>query len=120
MVDSERLSGPALRAFENIAEAWNLRLAERRALLGGIPATSYDRIRARGARSLSADTLERISHVLGIYKALHVIFANDAYADRWVREPNGAFGGDTALARMLAGFSSLVAVRQYLDGVRGG
>jgi uncharacterized protein (DUF2384 family) len=115
-----RLAGPALRTFENIANRWGLRPAERRALLGGIPSTTYDRMRKAPDRAtLSADTLERISHVLGIYKSLHVLFPNAEYADRWISEPNTAFGGATARERMLAGFTQLVDVRRYLDAARG-
>jgi uncharacterized protein (DUF2384 family) len=119
-VEAERLSGPAVRAFENIADKWGLRQNERRLLLGDIPSTTYARMRkAPGRTTLSKDTLERISHVLGIYKALHVLIPNGEYADRWIKEPNTAFGGASALERMLEGFTQLVNVRRYLDGVRG-
>lgn len=119
-VNAERLSGPALRTFEKIADAWKLRPSERRALLGDVPATTYDRMRKAPDRStLSKDTLERISHVLGVYKALHVLFTNATYADRWVKEPNAAFGGAPALDRMTEGFTQLVSVRRFLDGARG-
>jgi uncharacterized protein (DUF2384 family) len=119
-VETERLSGPALRTFENIAERWGLRAGERRALLGNVPATTYDRMRKAPDRvTLSADTLERISHVFGIYKALHVLIPNSEYADRWISEPNEAFGGATARERMTESFTQLVDVRRYLDSVRG-
>ncbi|GAC1431995.1 MAG: MbcA/ParS/Xre antitoxin family protein [Candidatus Velthaea sp.] len=119
-LETDRLSGPALRTFENIADRWKLRPAERRALLGNVPATTYDRMRKTPDRAgLSADTLERISHVLGIYKALHVLIPNAEYADRWISEPNTAFGGMTARERMLESFTQLVNVRRYVDGARG-
>ena len=69
-----------------------------------------------------ADVLERISYILGIYKALHLLFADRAQADGWVRRPNAAlmFGGRSALERMLAGqVADLYVVRQYLEGQRG-
>jgi uncharacterized protein (DUF2384 family) len=119
-VAAHRLSGPALRAFENIADKWGLRQNDRRRLLGDVPATTYDRMRKSPDRAtLAGDQLERISHVLGIYKSLHVLFTNDEYADRWIKEPNTQFGGASALDRMLAGFTQLVDVRRYLDTVRG-
>lgn len=71
---------------------------------------------------MPADVLERISYILGIYKALHLLFADRAQADGWVRRPNAAlmFGGRSALERMLAGdVADLHAVRQYLDAQRG-
>ena len=117
---ARNLAGPALRTFETIADRWGLRPAERRALLGGIPASTYDRLRkAPGRAALAPDTLERVSHVLGIYKALHVLFPNDEYADRWISQPNADFGGQSARERMRSGFSQLVDVRRYLDAARG-
>jgi uncharacterized protein (DUF2384 family) len=114
------LAGPALRTFQNIADRWKLKPAQRRALLGNIPSATYYRVRQNpDSAQLSADTLERISHVLAIYKALHVLFPSDTYADRWISEPNQAFGGGTARDKMLSGFTQLVAVRQYLDAQRG-
>ena len=42
-------------------------------------------------------------------------------ADAWVRKPNAAFGGSSALAVMLAGnVADLVRVRRWLDAARGG
>lgn len=117
--ESVELAAPALRSFQRIADAWGLRPSQRRALLGGIPPSTYDRLRKSAKPALSDDGLERISHILGIYKALHVIFPASEYADRWIREPNAAFAGTPALERMLEGFTGLVDVRRYLDAQRG-
>jgi hypothetical protein len=67
--------------------------------------------------------MERISYVLGIYKALQVLLPDAAAADGWVRRPNAAppFGGRSALERMLSGnVADLFLVRQYLDAQRAG
>ncbi len=110
----------ALQAFERIASAWKLSIAERRMLLGGVPKTTYDRWRRAPDRAnLTTDTLERISHVLGMYKALHVIFTDAGDADAWIGEPNTRFGGASAKAHMLGSFTQLVETRRYLDTVRG-
>ena len=66
--------------------------------------------------------LERISYVLGIYKALQVLFPDPTRADAWLRKPNAAlpFGGGSALDRMLSGnVADLFVVRSYLDAPRG-
>ena len=66
--------------------------------------------------------LERISYVLGIYKALQILIPDEARADAWIATPNTAplFGGHSALERMLGGnVGDLYAVRQYLDAQRG-
>jgi uncharacterized protein (DUF2384 family) len=119
-VRNRRLAGPAIRTFENIADRWQLKPAERMLLLGNMPSSTYYRIRKRpDDADVSDDTLERISHVLAIYKALHVLFSSDEYADRWISEPNTAFGGQPAKKRLLAGFTQLVDVRRYLDAQRG-
>ena len=112
----------ALRAFFNIAERWNLSAAEQRVLLGNPPSSTFFKWKKERKGPLSRDVLERISYVLGIYKALQILLADPERADSWVREPNAAplFGGRSALERMLGGnVGDLYAVRQYLDAQRG-
>ena len=122
-LNSLGLSGPALRTFFNIAEAWELTTEEQRKLLGGMPRATYFRLRKDAeAAVLARDTLERISYILGIYKALQILLPEKA-ADKWIKNPNTAslFGGRPAIERMLAGnVVDLYQVRQYLDGERGG
>jgi len=61
----------------------------------------------------------RISYLLGIFKSLEIIYYQPDLADSWVRKPNAAFGGQSALDRMLAGqIVDLARVREYLDSVR--
>lgn len=115
-------SAPALRAFFRIAAAWGLSATEERVLLGNPPASTFFKWKKQHAGTLSRDVLERISYVLGIYKALQVLFPDPARADGWVKRPNSAslFGGRSALERMLGGnVSDLFVVRQYLDAQRG-
>ena len=116
------LAAPGLRAFFQIVEKWGLTTDQARCLLGSPGRTTYFRWKRGQPGPLPADTLERISYVLGIYKNLHLIFADQRQADTWVKRPNAAtiFGGNCALDRMLAGqVSDLYAVRQYLGGQRG-
>ena len=117
-----RLSAPALRAFFGIARAWELSAAEERALLGWPPASTFHKYKSGHPGVLSLDTLTRISLVLGIYKALHILFAETAFADRWVRLPNAnpLFGGKTPLAFIGdAGIDGLFQIRRLLDARRG-
>ena len=120
---ARNLSGPALRAFFRIASAWSLNTAQERALLGNPPASTFFKWKKGLAGNLSRDVLERISYVLGIYKALQILLPDPARADTWVRSPNAAplFHGQSALDRMLGGnVADLFVVRQYLDAQRGG
>lgn len=123
-VSPERLSAAGLRAFARIAEAWQLSVDEQLRLLGQPPRSTFFAWRkAPEKASLSRDTLERLSNLLGIYKSLQILLPDAAAADAWVRRPNSAppFGGRSALDRMLAGnVGDLNLVRRYLDGVRGG
>jgi hypothetical protein len=118
------MSAAGLRAFFRIAEAWGLDNEAQMKLLGSPGRSTFFKWKAapESAR-LGHDTLERISYILGIYKALQILLPDARAADEWVRRPNAAplFGGRSALERMLGGnVGDLMAVRQYLDAVRGG
>ena len=122
-----QLSGPGLRAFLNIADEWRLSEHERLRVLG-FPARSTFRawtakVRQKTDITLSADELIRISAVLGIYKALKIIFPRDEDAARWLRSSNtgSMFGGQAPLALVTSGTQdTLMLVRRYLDAWRGG
>src|SRR5688500_14791345 len=117
-----RLSAPALRAFFNIARAWDLSTTEERALLGWPPASTFHKYKSGDAGVLSFDTLTRISLVLGIYKALHLLYAEPAFADRWIRMPNAntLFGGQAPMALVAeTGLDGPFQARRLLDSRRG-
>ena len=117
------LGGPARRTFFRIADAWKLSPNEARRILGEPPRSTFFLWKRAGEGQLSRDTLERVSYVLGIYKALQILLPQKDAADTWVRSPNSAplFGGRPALDRMLSGnVADLYVVRQYLDAQRGG
>lgn len=120
--DSARMSAPALRTFFAIADRWDLSTAERQRLLGLKPSSYFKHRRDPKSARLSRDTLERISYVLGIYKALQILLPRKEAADSWIRRKNAApvFNGHSPLDLMLAGkVSDLYLVRRYLDGERG-
>jgi hypothetical protein len=121
-VSVERMSGAGLRTFFRIAALWKLSVDEQITLLGSPARSTYFKWKKEGAAGLPRDVLERLSYVLGIYKALQVLVPDEAAADAWVRRPNdGApFGGRSALERMLSGnVVDLYEVRRYLDAERG-
>lgn len=93
-------------------------------LLGNPPrSTFYKWKKEPESARLGRDTLERISYILGIYKALQILLPEPEVADNWIHKPNSAsiFGGKSALQRMLSGnVADLYVVRQYLDAMRGG
>lgn len=123
----KQLSGPGLRTFLNIANEWRLSEAERLRLLG-LPSRStfhgwVAKVRKGTDITLSVDELIRISAVLGIYKALKIIFAREGDAERWLRSANTGplFGGGSPLELVTSGTQdALMTVRRYLDAWRGG
>ncbi|MGA8277711.1 MAG: MbcA/ParS/Xre antitoxin family protein [Rhodanobacteraceae bacterium] len=117
------LSGPVLRTFFRIADLWRLTAGEQRHLLGDPPPSTFFKWKQGHRGTLSRDVLERISYMLGIYKALEILLPAPERADAWVRTANTSpvFGGRAPLDRMLSGnVADLYVVRQYLDANRGG
>jgi hypothetical protein len=120
--DSEELGSTALTAFFNITAAWGLSAEEERVLLGSPPRSTFFKWKSEKSARLSSDTIERISYVMGIYKALRILLPTTEAAHSWIKKPNTArgFGGKSALERMLAGrVVDLADVRRYLDAERG-
>ena len=113
------MSAPALRTYFNITNAWKLSTQQRMTLLGLSARSTFFKWKADpDSVKLSMDTLERISYVLGIYKALQILLPDKTAANEWIHRPNSAeiFGGSSALDRMLSGqVGDLLVVRQYLD-----
>ncbi len=118
-----QMSGPAIRAFFNVARVWELSGEEQRALLGWPAESTFFKYKSGDVGALPFDMLVRISLVLGIYKDLRILYPERGLADRWVKLPNSnpLFGGRTALAFMTAaGIDGLYQVRRLLDARRGG
>ena len=110
-----------MRAGIRLFEQWGLNDAQSRTLLGDPAARTYARWKRGEAARVPADTARRLSYLMGIHKALRYLFKEPERAHGWIRKPNTAFGGQSALERMLAGdLVDLAAVRAYLDAERGG
>jgi hypothetical protein len=119
--DLERLSGPGIRAFFNLAKAWELPIEAQRLLLGGIGKSTLHRWKRDQDAQLGLDQLERISHLLGIHKSLQILLPTSA--NTWVTRPNqnALFQGHPPLLLMVqGGIEGLRRVRQFLDAQRGG
>ena len=106
--------------FESLADAWSLSTDQQIKLLGSPGRSTFFNWRKKGGK-LPDDTLERISHLVAIYKALQILFPDHESADGWIKRQNAYFGGQTALDAMLSGrFADLYKVREYVDAQRGG
>ena len=121
--DPRKIASAALQAFFNLSERWGLSVSEQRILLGSPPESTFFKWKAeKTARRLSRDAIERVSYLLGIYKALNILLPSTRAANEWIRKPNAAplFHGQSAIERMIAGsIVDLADVRRYLDTQRG-
>ena len=118
----ERLSKSALQGFFKLAQAWKLRDEDACILLGGVSSSAFYEWKKKPGRVLEVDRITRISYLLGIYKALHILYG-DKLADEWVHLPNTnpIFAGRSPLAYMLGGgLLAMQSVRKLLDARRGG
>lgn len=117
----ERLSQSAVDGFFAIVDKWQISMERASELLGGMPRSTVYKLKM-AAGTLSQDELTRISYVVGIYKALHILLPDEP-ADQWITRPNDnfLFGGKTPLEFVVkAGIPGLQQVRSLLDAARGG
>jgi uncharacterized protein (DUF2384 family) len=120
--DRARLSPIAIRAVKGVADHWALKGSEIAALLG-VSASTWDRMSSGSWEgALSQDQLTRISAVVGVFKGLHLLFA-DEMADRWIRLRNKGplFESRTPIEAMIeGGIPMMLDVRRHVDALRGG
>jgi hypothetical protein len=117
-----RLSPAAIKGLLRIATHWKLRDEDTRVLLGGISSGSFYALKSRPTKTLGEDQLTRISLLIGIYKAVNILYGQKL-ADAWIALPNKnpMFGGDSPLNCVKkGGIPALLRVRQLLDARRGG
>ena len=117
-----RLSPAAIKGLLRIATHWKLRDEDTRVLLGGVSNGSFYALKSRGHKILDEDQLTRVSLLLGIFKALNILYGSKL-ADAWMGLPNSnpMFGGDSPLHYVMrGGIPALLRVRQLLDARRGG
>lgn len=117
----ERLSQSAVDGFFAIAEKWRLSQEKIGELLGGVPRSTLYKLRT-AAGTLRQDELTRISYLVGIYKALHILLPEE-WANRWMTEPNDniLFGGQAPIEYVIRnGIPGFHQVRSLLDAARGG
>lgn len=121
LADAGTSSIPAeLEAFLGIADQWGLTTDQQLKLLGSPGRSTFFKWKKDGG-TIPDDTEERISHILGIYKCLQILFPDPHRADEWVSRPNEYFDDQSALDVMLGGrVANILTVRQYLDAQRGG
>lgn len=118
----EKLSAGAIKGFLNIVERWRVRDEDARALLGGLSNGAYYQYKREPNRVLDEDRLRRIGYLVGIFKALNILYS-EALADQWMQLPNKnrLFAGSTPLDYLVrGGLPAFINLRRLLDARRGG
>ena len=125
--ESRRLSGPGMRAFVAVADLWGIDETVRRRILGCPEVPTYadwtPTARDGGDLVLDVAVLTRISAVLGIHKALGILFADEEGGLAWLRGPHDAptFGGRSPLELLSSGgLADLLAVGRFLGAAQTG
>jgi hypothetical protein len=120
--DRRRLTGAAVKAVLRLVDAWGGSNAEGAALLG-VSESTWDRMKGgKWDGTLSQDQLTRASALIGVFKGLHLLFADDM-ADRWPTLVNRGpiFDRKTPIQAMIeGGIPRMIETRQYIDALRGG
>ncbi len=111
-----------MRAFFRLAGLWGLTMEEARVLLGRPSRARLYNWKAGRVRGLPHDTLQRISYLLGIHKALQILYSEPASGGRLGAAcrmpPSAARARSSACSRAMS--ADLAAVRAHLDAARGG
>tara|TARA_R110000868_G_scaffold397713_1_gene670546 strand:+ start:20058 stop:20495 length:438 start_codon:yes stop_codon:yes gene_type:complete len=120
--ERDRLSSSAIRAFFNAMDRWGVVDETARQLLGGMSNGAFYALKKSRDRALDEDKLRRISYLVGIFKALNIIYSEEL-ADRWMQLPNKnrIFKGMTPIEYLVrGGLPAFATVRKLLDARRGG
>lgn len=109
------------RTVINVFARWGVTDAEAAVILGGIAPKTFKRWKVGEYGRVNRDLADRMSYLLGIHKALRIIFGDPQRGYAWIRRPNTTFGGMTPLDLLLrGGMADLEQLRRYLDSARGG
>ena len=107
------------RAVINLFDRWGVNDAQAAVLLGGIVARTYQRWKVGEYGRVGPDLAARLSNLMGIHKALRLLFKDARRGYGWIKRPNQDFGGHSALHILLGGqLTDLMRVRRYLDANR--
>jgi hypothetical protein len=117
---SDAEAAAMFRAAVNLFRLWALTDEESAQLLD-LSGRTYQRWKKGEPGRIGRDARARLSNLIGIHKALRLVFREPQRGYAWIRAPNQAFGGASALEVMLGGeLTDLMRVRRYLDAERGG
>ena len=114
------IQAAGLRAFFALVDKWDIAKQDAIALLGDPKERTYYNWKQGKIGFVPADTMRRIGYLLGIHKALRILYRNRDNLYGWIRQPNTRLGGQSPLERMVKGdMADIAMIRQMLDAVRG-
>lgn len=120
---TQAVSDPvAWKALKNLVERFQFSRDEALTLMGDMPSSSYYKGINKFDGKLTKDEKERISLLLGIYKALRILFVDSEQALTWINRSNKLppFNGITPRNYLMDGsLLRLAEVRRFLDFWRG-
>lgn len=107
------------RAALNLFRLWRV-TDEQAAVLLDVPVRTFRRWKSGEPGRLGRDGKARLSNLMGIHKALRIVFREPQRGYDWIRARNEGLGGRSALEVMLGGeLTDLMRVRRFLDAARG-
>ena len=107
------------RTTVNLFRAWQLSDIEARTLLGDMAQRTWARWKEGGIGRVDRDLRARMAILMGIHKGLRYLFTEPSRGYDWIKKPNSAFAGQTALGVMMRGeITDLIDLRAYLDAER--
>ncbi|GAC34952.1 MbcA/ParS/Xre antitoxin family protein [Paraglaciecola polaris] len=118
--DHAQVAKTSMKAFFNICDKWDLNTEEALRLMGEPSRGTFFKWKRGDATKLTQDQLTRVSIVLGVYKALRLLFPTAEQAHAWINKANTHFNGKPAREQFCTGnMISMLDLRRYLDAVRG-
>lgn len=108
------------RTTVNLFRAWQITDAEACTLLGDMAKRTWSRWKDGQIGRIDRDLRMRMALLMGIHKGLRYLFRDPERGYAWIRKPNAAFEGRSALEVMLRGeITDLIALRDWLNAERG-
>lgn len=109
------------RAIIALFAKWRVSDVDAAVILGGLAAKTFRRWKDGEYGRVNRDLADRMSNLLGIHKALRIVFIEPGRGYEWVQSENKAFSGKSALTILKqGGMEDIIRIRRYLDSVRGG
>jgi hypothetical protein len=90
------------RASLNLFRLWGVN-DDQAATILDLPRRTFARWKAGSVGRIGRDGKARLSNLLGVHKALKIVFREASRGYAWIKTPNEAFGGASALSVMLGG-----------------